>query len=163
MDAAAFTVFKAYLTDKQWQTFPQYFDYELVDEICEVTINYDAFELLLLNNPKALDDIWEFFGEVGIEGIHKIKDIQKLAPSWETAGKYIAIGSYVIDVHTFTSGVVKNDWGKMCSVPASWAGSTVTGVIIGSIEILTPAKWMEVILMILGGAGAGKGGKSICN
>ncbi len=163
IDAGAFTVFKGHLTDKQWQTFTHYFNYEIADEFCEITVNYDAFKLLLLNDPMALDEVWGYFDEIGIEGIHRLDDVQKLPSGWETAGKYIAVGSYVIDFHTFTDGIVNNDWGKVCSVPASWGGSAITGAIIGSIEVFTPVKWIEIILIIFGGVGAGKAGNTACN
>lgn len=160
INANTFSVFKGYLTDKQWEVFTQYFNYEIVDEFCEITVNYDAFEILLLTDPKALDEVWEYFDEVGIDGIHKLDDVQKLPQGWETASKYITIGSYVVDTYTLADGIKNNDWGQVCSVPAGWGGAYAFGEIAA---VISPYKWFIAIVSILGGMSGSKAGSDICN
>ncbi|WOO89870.1 hypothetical protein R2F61_03945 [Mollicutes bacterium LVI A0078] len=116
----AYGVFIENMTEKQVNTFYEYFDVEFADDIVDVKLKYDKFELLLENNPQLLDDIWGYFDEVGVEGIYEFTEIEKLPKGWQETSRYISIGGKVIDTVVLIDGINEKDWSQVGGVLGGW-------------------------------------------
>lgn len=116
----SYDIFIAAMTDRQVEIFSEFFNVEQADEIVEVSIKYEKFEELLITNPKAIDEMWEFFDSVGVEGIYEYSEIEKLPKGWNETGRYLNIGGRIIDTVVFVDGVKSQDWSQVGGVLGGW-------------------------------------------